>query len=166
MTFSEWAKDASVNAISLAEESRILFEAGKKERAYYLSHMASEEASKSLILKFMHSLSTPLTELPKVESLLRNHQKKIDFIIELSQADNPELAKKIDGVGRELTQHINKLKNNSMYVTHIDGVIQTPKDAIADLDVESFVSFGESMANFSKVLLTSKPSEFVSSPPT
>ena len=156
MIYSDWAKHASENAVSIAEEARILLNANKKERAYYLSHLATEEAAKSILLKAMDLLSTPLSELSKVNKLLRNHQKKIDFLIQFSQAESPELSEEISGVGKELITHINNLKNNSMYVTHINGSICRPKDTIATLDVEKFVSYGEALARYSSVLLKSK----------
>lgn len=156
--YMEWAKEASINAISLAEESMILFNAEKNERAYYLSHMASEEASKSILLNFMDLLSVPDNELPKVVKLLCNHRKKIDFIVNLVKVDNPDLSQQLEKFGQEFTGYINNLKNNSMYVTYIDGKIQKPKDAVASIDVEAFVKFGEAIARYSQKQLTNKDS--------
>lgn len=166
MKFIKWAESASVNAISLSEESRILLNAGKRERAYYLSHMASEEASKSMILKFMDLLSVPFSELPRVEKLLRNHQRKIDFLIELEKSDNSVLSEQIEDVGHQLMHHVNNLKNNSMYVTHIKDKIVTPEETVAALDVEHFVRYGEAIAKYSKILLKSKSIGLVNSPLT
>lgn len=151
-TYSEWAKQASINAVSLAEESRILYNANKKERAYYLSHMACEEASKSILLKTMDLRSTPISDLPKVEELLRSHKKKIDFVLELAKADNPELASQIERTGRDLLNHINDLKNSSMYVSHVNGKIVSPSHSIASINIGQFVSFGEAMAKYSSNL--------------
>ena len=153
MTYSKWANQASKNAISLAEESRILFNANKKERAYYLSHMASEESSKAILLQTMHLRSTPLSDLPKVERLLRNHKKKIEFVLELAKADNLELAKQLEGTRDNLLNHINNLKNNSMYVTHVDGVIKSPSNAVKNIDIEQFVFVGEALAKYSSDLM-------------
>lgn len=166
MIFQHWAEASSKNAISLAEESRILLNSGKKERAYYLSHMASEEASKAIILKFCNYLSVPESEISQVEKLLRNHQKKIDFIIKMAAADDPEIAEQIEKVGKELITHINNLKNNSMYVTRIDNVIKTPVDTISKLVVEDFVAYGEVISRYANTLIIKITKDLVVSPLT
>ena len=152
--------------MSLASEARILLNSGKEERAYYLSHMATEEASKSIILKFIDLFGTSSDQMERVTKLLRNHKKKIEFILSLSKSENPELTKQLEGYEKDLVAHINDLKNNSMYVTYINGAISTPSESIAEKDVTKFIEFAESMAKYSSIKLTSKSKGLVNSPLT
>lgn len=166
MTFQYWAEASSENAVSLAEESRILLNSGKKERAYYLSHMAAEEASKAIILKYCSYLSVPESNISRVEKLLRNHKKKIDFIIKMAVAYEPKIAEQIEKVGKELIAHINNLKNNSMYVTRIDNVIKTPVDSISKVVVEDFVAYGETISRYANTLNIKITKDFAELPLT
>lgn len=156
MIYLEWSIKASENAISLSQEARILLGADKFARAFYLSHMASEEAAKSILLSSIHTLSTPESELSKVESLLRNHGKKIEFAIEMAGSIDKGLATRIKETENQLIAHINDLKNNSMYVSLIDGNLVYPDKAVKELDIESFVSYGEAIAEFSHRVLPNK----------
>lgn len=74
--YREWSENAAANAVALAEESRILLDAKRLSRAYYLAHMSTEESAKSILLCTMSTSGTPKSELPKVKALLRNHRKK------------------------------------------------------------------------------------------
>ena len=97
---------------------------------------------------------------------MRNHQKKIDFIIKMAAADEPEIAEQIEKVGKELITHINNLKNNSMYVTRIDNVIKTPVDNISKLVVEDFVAYGEVISRYANTLIIKTTKDLVESPLT
>ncbi len=152
MKYCEWAKETSVNAVSLAEESDILFRAKKFERAYYLAHMAVEESSKAILLYVMSISATPESELPKVTNLLKNHKKKIEFVIELVKTLNEDLAERLDGIEASYCNYINDLKNGSMYVSVVAEIIVSPKDIAKGLDIERYLSMAAAMANYSKKL--------------
>lgn len=152
--YREWSKKAAVNAIALAEESRILLEAERLSRAYYLSHMATEESAKSILLFAMSTSGTPVSELQKVNTLLRNHRKKIDFVVSYAESLSPELTKRLNGLKTELITHINDLKNNTMYVSCEQEIVMTPEEKISGIPVSVHVEVAESLAYLANNLLT------------
>ncbi len=157
--YREWSKKAAVNAMALAEESRILLEAERLSRAYYLSHMATEESAKSILLFTMSTSGTPISELEKVNILLRNHRKKIDFVVSYAESLSPELTDRLNGLKTELITHINNLKNNTMYVSCEQEVVLTPEEKISGIPVSVHVEVAESLASLANNLLTNHSSE-------
>lgn len=89
--FEAWSEKAADNAISLAEESRLLFDARCLPRAYYLAHMSA----KSILLYGIASSRTPESELPKISRLLQNHKKKIAFLVNYAATLSGEAREKL-----------------------------------------------------------------------
>lgn len=146
MVFLNWAKESAINAVELSEEAEILLINNRKIRAYYLAHMATEEASKAILLKAMVNLKTPVSELKKVDGLLRNHKKKIEFLIDFAESNSSEISHELKGFKKDLICHINNQKNNTMYVSLINSKIVTPKSIIENIDVAYYVLFSKSLS--------------------
>lgn len=152
--YLEWSQKAAANARMLAEESRILLKAERFSRSYYLAHMATEESAKSILLYGMSTLGTPTSELSKVKKLLRDHKKKIEFVVSYVANFSPEMAEKLNGLQVELIDHINDLKNNTMYVSCEQEVILTPEEKVSGIQVSVHVEAAESLAHLANGLLT------------
>lgn len=146
--YLDWSEKAAENASQLASEARLLFEAGHLARAYYLSHMSLEESAKGAILFGVVNISPPGDELSDIQKLLRNHKKKIEFIVNYATTNSIELARDVANFLPKLVDHINDLKNNTMYVSLEKGDIVTPNDKIADVDVGMHVAVAESFATY------------------
>ncbi len=145
--YREWSEKAAKNALALAEESIILLNAERLSRAYYLAHMSTEESAKSILLYTMSISGTPESELSKVNAILRNHRKKIEFLVSCAASISPELAEKINGLQANLLSHINDLKNNTMYVSEEKKFIRTPEEKISGIPVHVYVEFAEHLAS-------------------
>lgn len=154
--FREWSEKAAANALALAEESRLLLEAKRLSRSYYLAHMSTEESAKSILLCTMSTSGTPQSELPKVKALLRNHRKKIEFVISYAASMSPELAEKLNGLQADLVSHINDLKNDTMYVSCEQNVIRTPEEKVSRIPVSVHVGVAEYLASCANSLLISQ----------
>ncbi len=128
MLFFQWGVKAADNAVSLAAESRLLFESGYLPRAYYLAHMSTEESSKSILLHAMCVMRTPESEVPRVSALLRDHKKKIEFLVTYATTKSEDLRAAIGELQVSLINHINDLKNDTMYVSYKGGVVVAPED--------------------------------------
>lgn len=102
--------------MSLTTESHLLFEAKHLPRAYYLAHMSTEESAKSILLRTMSVTGTPESELSKATKLLRDHKKKIEFLVTYVTSLSEELQAQLDELQGSLIGHINDLKNDTMYV--------------------------------------------------
>lgn len=152
--YREWSEKAAVNAQELAEESKILLRAERLSRAYYLAHMANEESAKSILLYTMSTSGTPANELSKVTALLRNHKNKIKFVVSYAASLSPELAEKLNGLHAELIDHINDLKNNTMYVSCEQEVVLTPDEKTSGIPVAVHVEVAASLASLATNLLT------------
>lgn len=150
--YREWSEKAAKNALALAEESIILLNAERLSRAYYLAHMSTEESAKSILLYTMSTSGTPESELPKVNVLLRNHRKKIEFLVSCAASISPHLAEKINGLQADLVSHINNLKNNTMYVSVEKNLIRTPEEKISGIPVYVYVEFAEHLASHANSL--------------
>jgi AbiV family abortive infection protein len=157
--YREWGEKAAANALQLAEESRILLEAKHLPRAYYLAHMSTEEAAKSMLLYTMSVSGTPTSALPKVMGLLRNHKKKIEFVVSYASSLSPSLKAQLSGLHAELVAHINDLKNNTMYVSCEQGAIFTPEEKVSGITVSVHVNVAEGLASLAKSLLTNRSGE-------
>lgn len=149
-----WSEKAAENAYQLAEESQILFDANRLPRAYYLAHMSTEESAKSMLLHTMSVSGTPASELKKVTALLRNHKKKIEFVVSYGATLSPDLKAQLGDLQSELISHINDLKNDTMYVSCEHNSIHTPEQKISDIPVAVHVDVAKSLAAFAKRLLT------------
>lgn len=143
---------AADNAISLAAESRLLFEAGYLPRAYYLAHMSTEESSKSILLHAMCVMRTPESEVLSVSALLRDHKKKIEFLVTYAATTTEELKVAIGELQGSLISHINDMKNDTMYVSYKGGVVVAPEDKVASINVDRYIPFAETLARLSKNL--------------
>jgi AbiV family abortive infection protein len=152
MIFFQWGVKAADNAVSLAAESRLLFEVGYLPRAYYLAHMSTEESSKSILLHVMCVMRTPESEVRKVSALLRDHKKKIEFLVTYAATMIEDLSAAIDELQLSLIDHMNDLKNDTMYVSYKGGVVVAPEDKIAPIKVDRYTTFAEKLAHFSKNL--------------
>ena len=153
--YREWSEKAAANALQLAEESRILLEAKRLPRAYYLAHMSTEESAKSMLLYTMSTTGTLARELPKVMALLRNHKKKIEFVVSYAASLSPALKEQLSGLQSELVAHINDLKNNTMYVSCEKDTILTPEEKVSGVTVSIHVEVAESLASLANSLLSS-----------
>jgi len=151
--YREWSKKAANNAQRLAEEARILFEAERLPRAYYLAHMSTEESAKSILLCTMSQSGTPASELQKVIALLRNHKKKIEFVVTYAASQSPALEVQLSGLQKQLIAHINDLKNNTMYVSCDQGAVLTPDEKVSGIPVSTHLGAAESLASFANSLL-------------
>lgn len=145
-----------MNALHLAEEARILLDASRLPRAYYLAHMSTEESAKSILLWTMNVSGTPACEIPKVMTLLRNHKKKIEFVVLYAASQSPSLMTQLSGLHGELIQHINDLKNNTMYVSCKQGGVLTPEEVVSNLPVSTHVNVAEYLANLANSLSNNK----------
>lgn len=152
MLFFQWGVKAADNAVSLAAESRLLYEAGYLPRAYYLAHMSTEESSKSILLHAMCVMRTPESDVPRVSALLREHKKKIEFLVTYAATTTEDLREAIGELQVSLINHINDLKNDTMYVSYKDGVVVAPEDRVASIKVDRYIPFAESLARLSKNL--------------
>lgn len=152
--FLEWSQKAALNSAQLAAEARVLFDAKHTARAYYLAHMSTEESSKSILLHSMHKLGTPMSELHKIDTLLRDHKKKIEFIILYASSESETFKSQLSTLKTELIAHINSLKNDSMYVSCKDRKVISPEDKIAGIDVAVHLGAAESMVDIANSLLT------------
>ena len=148
---TRWAVEAASNATSLAEEAAILLEYDKIERAYYLAHMANEEAIKSLFIFCLPLLGNPLCEHIEINKLMRNHRTKNKYFLlifnnilaNLDPKEHPELAELAKDIKRNFDDIVNCMnddKNNSMYVSVINGKLTTPKQTIEGVNVKSFIN--------------------------
>ncbi|MCK5159452.1 MAG: AbiV family abortive infection protein [Candidatus Heimdallarchaeota archaeon] len=148
-----WAQKSAENAISLAEEARIIFQAEHYPRAYYLAHMSIEESSKAILLYAMSTGETPVSEHKKVTALLRNHKKKIEFLVTYVEKFSGELRNSIMSMKDDLISHINNLKNDTMYVSCSKSTkIVSPMDRISNVDIRSYLNLSEKLSAYSKVL--------------
>lgn len=156
--YRTWSEKAAENASSLAVEARLLLNAGHLPRAYYLSHMSTEESAKSILLYTMSTSGTPEVEVTKVSMLLRDHKKKIDFLVSYAGAGSGELSAQIAELKEQLVSHINDLKNNTMYVSYKAGSVITPDQKIASVNVNIYVALAESLAQHATGMLTLRSS--------
>jgi len=152
--YRHWSEKAADNALSLSEESRLLFKAQRLPRAYYLAHMSTEESAKSILLQTMSISGTPEGDVPKVTKLLRDHKKKIEFLVTYAASSSKQLYERISDLQADLVDHINDLKNNTMYVSCEGSSVSAPEEKIAALDVERFVELAETLSQHAKSLLT------------
>lgn len=150
--FEAWSEKAADNAISLAEESRLLFDARCLPRAYYLAHMSAEESAKSILLYGIASSGTPESELPKISRLLQNHKKKIAFLVNYAATLSGEAREKIGGLGESLIDHINSLKNDTMYVSYAAKSVLTPAEKVAGIEIELHLKLAENLSQHAKSL--------------
>ncbi len=152
MLFLHWAEKTAANAVSLAAESRLLFEAGYLPRAYYLAHMSTEESAKSILLHAMDVLRTPESELPRVSALLRKHRKKIEFLVTYAATQSEALQAAIGELQVDLINHINDLKNDTMYVSYKEGAVTTPEDRVAAIEVDRYIALAATLSHLAKSL--------------
>lgn len=144
--FRAWSIAAAKNAVSLAEEARLLMDAGRLPRAYYLAHMSIEESAKSLILHAAAVTGTSPDQAAKVGRLLRDHKKKIGLVVDWAETSSPALAERLAGQRDALVDHINDLKNDTMYVSCSRGVLTTPQDRIDSEKAQRNVLLAELLA--------------------
>jgi len=157
--YQVWSEKTADNALSLAEESRLLFRAKRLSRAYYLAHMSIEESAKSILLHAMSVSGTPESEMPKVTKLLQDHKKKIEFLVTWAASSSEQLREKLVELQAGLVVHINDLKNNTMYVSCKGKSVYTPEEKVSSLDIEPFVELAEALSQHAKSLLTLPSSE-------
>lgn len=149
--YRKWAIESAKNAIQLSEEARILLQADHYSRAYYLAHMSTEESAKTILLQTMSISGTPISELKKVSSLLRNHKKKIEFLISYAESTSGELRDSLINLKDELISHINNLKNNTMYVSCKKKKLILPEENIKSVNVEDYVNLAEKLSAYVKM---------------
>lgn len=156
--YRTWSEKAAENALSLAVEARLLFDAKHLPRAYYLAHMSTEESAKSILLHHMSTSGTPEAEVSKVSKLLQNHKKKIEFLVSYASAGSKDLSEQIAELREQLVSHINDLKNNTMYVSCEAGSISTPAQKLASVNIGVHVKLAESLAQHATSLLALRSS--------
>jgi AbiV family abortive infection protein len=144
--YGDWAKKAAENARELAAEAVLLKKHGHLARAYYLAHMSAEESAKAIVLGGAHLEGVKPSDLPKVTRLLRDHRKKIEFTVRIAAESSPELAKQLEELGPALIEHINGLKNGTMYTSYSEGVVHTPAERLEEIDVETHVTLAVAWA--------------------
>lgn len=152
--FETWGEKAADNAASLAAESRLLFEAKYLPRAYYLAHMSTEESAKSILLRTMSTLGTPESELPKISKLFRNHKKKIEFLVTHAATLSEDVKTRLGNLEGNLIDHINNLKNDTMYVSYEEKSVVTPMEKVAAVEIELYVNLAETLSQYAKSFLT------------
>jgi len=151
--YRDWAKSAAENATQLAIESRLLERHGHMPRAYYLCHMSIEESSKSLLLSASFQSGVQASQLSKIMALLRDHKKKISFVVQLARDTSSVLAESLKGKEAELVGHMNNLKNDTMYVSaSADGGVTTPEQKVNSVQVKDHIQFAERMAELAKAM--------------
>lgn len=150
--YRDWSEKAAVNAISLAQESRVLFDAKYLPRAYYLAHMSMEESAKSILLYAMSVSNTPESEIGKALKLLQSHKKKIEFLIASAESSSEELSIALGSLKTSLINHINDLKNNTMYVSCDANTVFTPEEKIESVDIELHIDLAEKFSRYAKSL--------------
>ncbi|MGG5742209.1 AbiV family abortive infection protein [Bacillus cereus group sp. IBL03679] len=125
------------NAVSLVEESRILFSHKKYARSYTLSHIASEEISKLPIILEAASDVHKDVEInwKKIDKKMKNHKEKLKmrfFITALAGG-------RIEGINRMIVELAkikpriniyNDLKNESLYVSFSKEKLIIPNDIV------------------------------------
>ena len=155
-----WSEKAAENATQLAEESRILFDANRLPRAYYLAHMSTEESAKSILLHAMSVSGTPVREMHKVKALLRDHKKKIEFIVSYGASLSSSVKNQLGELQSDLISYINNLKNDTMYVSCVRDSIFTPTQKVSGIPVAAHVDVARNLAALASSLLTlpSRPS--------
>ena len=102
----------------------------------------------------MHKLGTPISELHKIDTLLRDHKKKIEFIILYASTESVTFKSELNTLKTELITHINSLKNDSMYVSCKDGKVISPEDKIDGFDVAVHLGAAESLVGIANSLPT------------
>ena len=152
--YRDWAVKAAENATQLAQEAQLLESNGHLARAYYLAHMSAEESSKAIVLAGAQKMGVSVADLSKVTRLLRDHKKKIEFTVRIAAESSPELAEQLTGMGRDLVDHINNLKNDTMYTSYSDGIVHTPKERVDAIKVSTHVALAVSWSQ-SAVTLSS-----------
>lgn len=140
--------------MSLATGSRLLFEAKCLPRAYYLAHMSTEESAKSMLLRAMSVSGTPESEISKVTKLLRDHKKKIEFLVTYAASFSEELQAQLGELLGSLISHINDLRNDTMYVSCKAKSVVAPAEKAAAIDVERYVQLAEALSKHAASLLT------------
>lgn len=150
--YRDWAKSASENANQLVIESRLLEQHGHLPRAYYLCHMSIEESSKSILLSASYQNGVDASQLAKIEAILRNHKKKISLVVQLARETSPILAQALQGKETDLVDHINSLKNDTMYVSLRARTIITPNERIKPVQVETHIQLAEQMARWADAM--------------
>ena len=150
--YGEWAIKAALNARQLAEESKILLRHKCKARAYYLAHMSVEESSKSIVLYAAYVGETPISEIGKVKKLLSNHQKKIQFVLNIAASKDAELSQKLTTLNDSLIIYINNKKNGTMYVSANDTSVETPEELAERLNIEPHIELASAMSDWAAKL--------------
>lgn len=153
--YQSWGEKAANNAMSLAAESRLLFGAEHLPRAYYLAHMSTEESAKSILLHSMSVLGTTESDMSNVVRLLRDHKKKIEFLITYAASLSSELKAQIGNLQVDLIVHINDLKNDTMYVSCKNKNVVSPADKVSTINVEHYVQLAEVLSKHAVSLLSS-----------
>lgn len=154
----EWSQKAASNSAQLAAEARLLFDANHSARAYYLAHMSAEESSKSILLHCIHMSGTPVSK-SKVDLLLRNHKKKIEFIVSFAVSESQALKSALSNLQSELISHLNDMKNDSMYVSCEDGRAVSPEGRITASDAAAYLGAAEGLLSLANSLLIHHLSE-------
>lgn len=149
-----WGEESARNAVSLAAESRLLFEAQYLPRAYYLAHMSTEESAKSILLFAMSISGTPENELSKISRLLQDHKKKIEFLVIISKKLSEDVQEKFCGLQESLIKHINDIKNDTMYVSCRERSVVTPMEKVETIEIELYVDLAETLSQYATDFLT------------
>ncbi|WP_454722698.1 AbiV family abortive infection protein [Delftia acidovorans] len=145
---------AAGNAMPLATESRLLFEAKFLPRAYYLAHMSIEDSANSILLRTMSVTGTSKIEILKVTKLFRDHKKKIEFLVSYAANFSEEMQAQLGELKGSLIDHINDLKNDKMYVSCKAESVVAPAEKVAAIDIERYVQFAEPLSQRAVSLLT------------
>lgn len=118
------------NARALVEEAEILLGHQRYARAYALSHLASEELAKlPMLVRAAVEVACGISvDWKRLDKRLRDHVEKADMAMDvgfLSGQMPPEeyLSTK--------TAHLNRLKNDSLYVGTSAGAFVAPAQAIS-----------------------------------
>lgn len=150
--YETWGEKTADNAVSLAAEARLLFQEKYLPRAYYLAHMSTEESAKSVLLRAMSTLGKQESEFSKVSKVLRNHKKKIEFLVTYAATLSEDVQAMLGDLQGSLIDHINNLKNDTMYVSCEAMSVVTPMDKVAAVEIEKYVSLAENLSQHARRL--------------
>ena len=137
---------AVANAASLIEEAELLFRSNFHARAYTLAHIAREELAKVTMFYAagLRMLAGKAVDWKKLHKRLRDHNSKLtsdallSFISTPGAADTLPLEKMLGGAKTR-----NQWKNDSLYVSMVDGSFKTPPEMITRKKAERTISIAQ-----------------------
>jgi AbiV family abortive infection protein len=137
---------AVANATSLIEEAELLYRSNFHARAYTLAHIAREEIAKVTMFYAagLRILAGKAVDWEKLHKRLRDHNSKLtsdallSFISTPGAVDTLPLEKMLGGAKTR-----NQWKNDSLYVSIVDGSFKTPSEMITRKKSERTIALAQ-----------------------